>query len=966
MKKSFQGFLGIRRLFIPGVFSSFARAQWANVKRLSVSARAVAAAFLVTAIALPVFAVSASATGSLTGPTFYPGNVTTCADLYNTYHIADQTLLSDTSWPTSPDNASHTLIDGTSSIVGTVSGSSLTITATGKYVIDYVNVKGGNGGNGQGSNVYKGPASNFTQSGLVAPNGFSHWFVCFHSSTPTTTTTKIQLSTDQSTVTTVPLGATVNDFATVTGTGNVAPTGTVAFTFYSTVDCSGTGVNAGTASLNSSGNAVSNNEGPLTAGSYSFQANYSGDNNNAPSTGACEPLTVSKAASSTVTTVKNGSTSVTNNVPLDSTITDSASVAGTGAGTPTGSVTFTFFITGTCTGTSTAGSAIVLDNFGTATSAAQTLPNAGHYSFQAVYSGDTNYNTSTGSCEPFTVGTGLANVVTNVQFDSNPITTVPLGSTVNDRAVVTGSGTATPTGTVSFTFFTNGICTGTSTAAGTAIALSSGVALSTNQGPLDAGSYSFQATYNGDTNYSGTTTGACEPFDVSKADSSTVTTIKQGESTVVAVDAQSTVTDTAAVTGTGVIAPTGSVSFTFFTNTACTGTGTDAGTGALAPGSASSNPQGPLAAGNYAFQATYSGDSNYNGSTGTCEPLVVNRVASKTVTTVMNGEVAVATSVSLGSTIFDTATVRANTGTPTGSVSFTFYSSGDCSGTGVSAGNVALDANGAASSSFEGPLAAGNYSFKATYSGDSTYATSSGSCEPFSVNQAQSATTTVVQIDGTTVTSVGFNSTVNDQATVMGTAGIVPTGTVSFAFYSNGMCSGEPINVTQGTLDGSAVATSGFEGPLAAGSYSFQATYAGDSNYTGSTGSCEPLTVSPVVTTTPPTTTPPTTTPPTTTPPTTTPPTTTPPTVPSTTITVAPPTVPSTTITVAPPTVPSTQITVSPPTIAPVTIPKGGPKTGLGGTASYLNEGRVFTGSGLVIFAGLALMALALRRRRRA
>src|SRR2546427_9997102 len=82
------------------------------------------------------------------------------------------------------------------------------------------------------------------------------------------------------------------------------------------------------------------------------------------------------------------------------------------------------------------------------------------------------------------------------------VTSVPAGSTVHDKATVSGS-FGTPTGTVTFTFFTtSSTCTGTSVGSGTVTLDASGVAHpSASQGPLSAGSYSFIAHYNGDPNY---------------------------------------------------------------------------------------------------------------------------------------------------------------------------------------------------------------------------------------------------------------------------------------------------------------------------------------------------------------------------------------------------------------------------------------------------------------------------------
>ncbi len=73
----------------------------------------------------------------------------------------------------------------------------------------------------------------------------------------------------------------------------------------------------------------------------------------------------------------------------------------------------------------------------------------------------------------------------------------------------------------------------------------------------------------------------------------------------------------------GGAAPTGTVTFTFFTNGTCNGTGMTAGTTSLTGGVATSDSEGPLAGGSDSFQATYNGDANYLTSTGKCEPLTV-------------------------------------------------------------------------------------------------------------------------------------------------------------------------------------------------------------------------------------------------------------------------------------------------------------------------------------------------------
>ena len=79
-----------------------------------------------------------------------------------------------------------------------------------------------------------------------------------------------------------------------------------------------------------------------------------------------------------------------------------------------------------------------------------TPPAAGTFTVSATYSGDGNYLTSTGACEPFTVGKAPSQTTTTVQSGGQTVTAVPLGTTVTDQATVTGTGAGTPTGTVSF------------------------------------------------------------------------------------------------------------------------------------------------------------------------------------------------------------------------------------------------------------------------------------------------------------------------------------------------------------------------------------------------------------------------------------------------------------------------------------------------------------------------------------
>jgi len=90
------------------------------------------------------------------------------------------------------------------------------------------------------------------------------------------------------------------------------------------------------------------------------------------------------------------------------------------------------------------------------------------------------------------------------------------GGSVHDTALVPEAMGATPSGTVTYSFFHNGTCAG-SPATIEQVTLQSGlVPPSSTSGPLDVGSYSYRGDYSGDAAY-GSNTSACEPFTVTIA-----------------------------------------------------------------------------------------------------------------------------------------------------------------------------------------------------------------------------------------------------------------------------------------------------------------------------------------------------------------------------------------------------------------------------------------------------------------
>lgn len=87
-----------------------------------------------------------------------------------------------------------------------------------------------------------------------------------------------------------------------------------------------------------------------------------------------------------------------------------------------------------------------------------------------------------------------------------------------------------------------------------------------------------------------------------------------------------------------------------------------------------------------------------------------------------------------GAAAYDTSTVSGPGGfTPTGTVTYSFYSSGSCTGTPISADEVGLSSGIIPPSATTSPLPSGAYGFLASYSGDANYGGSTSRCEAFSV-----------------------------------------------------------------------------------------------------------------------------------------------------------------------------------------------------------------------------------------
>src|SRR5207244_2282998 len=159
----------------------------------------------------------------------------------------------------------------------------------------------------------------------------------------------------------------------------------------------------------------------------------------------------------------------------------------------------------------------------------------------------------------------------------------------------------------------------------------------------------------------------------------------------------------------------------------------------VAVGTKSSN-HGPLAAGSYSFDAQYiaGNDPNHtNSALSSCEPLTVSAAAPAVSTVIKNAanDGTVTGALPLGSSVYDTASVSDSGFAFTGTVTFRFFTTIDCSGEASTESGVAVGTH----SSNNGPLSPRNSPPIAQYiAGSDPNHTNSAvsSCEPLTVSAA--------------------------------------------------------------------------------------------------------------------------------------------------------------------------------------------------------------------------------------
>jgi Bacterial Ig-like domain (group 3) len=671
--------------------------------------------------------------------------------------------------------------------------------------------------------------------------------------TATTVTTSLSGGGQSGTSITVPVGTPVFDTATLSGTNADTAMGTVTYEVYSDALCT-VPVTDTTSMETITGVHTVPASDPVTlttAGTYYWQATYSGDANNLTSTSTCgvggEVETVTAAGTSLGTTLSSGDESGTSiSVQAGTPVTDAATLTGPDHGAATGTITYNVYSDSLCTTLENAGTAEDITTPGTIpASLPVTIDTVGTYYWQASYSGDANNLASVSACntEVVTVTAAITSVTTLLSENS-----VTAGTPVTDTATLSGAVADAATGTITYDVYSDAGCTD-QVSTGTPLTITTPGTMPTSAPvTLDAaGTYYWQASYSGDANNLSSTS-TCGEVEVVTPANTTTTTMLSASSVAAGV----AVTDSATLTGAVADAATGTVTYNVYSDAGCTDLVTSSMPLTITtPGALpDSGPLSLTTAGTYYWQASYSGDANNLSSTSTCgEVETVTPADTGTATSLSGGDQSgLSISVPAGTAVTDTATLSGtDAAAATGTITYDVYSDAGCTDL-VSTGTpLTITTPGTVPASDPVTLDTGTYYWQATYSGDPSNNASVSTCgaagEVETVTPAVPTPTTLrTQLSGSEnywlgdLTIVGPGTAVTDSATLSGANATQATGTVTYTVYSlafsdrfpywqsqwEPVASGGTVTVTAGSVPDSDAVT------LPPGIYYWQASYSGD------------------------------------------------------------------------------------------------------------------------------------------
>jgi hypothetical protein len=356
---------------------------------------------------------------------------------------------------------------------------------------------------------------------------------------------------------------TIASTVTATTTNGVGPSGTLTYTLYGTVQSSASATLTPTSTTSATATTTVS---ALAPGTYNVQTTCAGTNFSCANVNVSQPnFTVVKANTTTTLASNPASPVAGQQVTFTATVANANTTASSTAAAPTGSVTF--YIGGTSSGTEPLVAGVA--TFST------TLPTGSTGAVSAVYSGDTNYNSSNSTTTQIVV----VPVNTTAGISANP-TTALAGSVVVITAQIADAPStdtpspAAPSGSVTFYDVYNGQTIPLGTVALTVTGPYLAIAQLSTTG-LKVGTHSVTAVFGSSTNFVGSTSGAVtlNMTDFSVAFSPTTLTLSQGHSG----SSTATVTALNGFAGTvtlGCVAPSGTLTSCSFTPSTIAGSGT--------------------------------------------------------------------------------------------------------------------------------------------------------------------------------------------------------------------------------------------------------------------------------------------------------------------------------------------------------------------------------------------------------
>jgi hypothetical protein len=651
---------------------------------------------------------------------------------------------------------------------------------------------------------------------------------------------------------------TLTDTATLTG--GYAETGAITFTLL----LGSTRVDTETVAVNGDGTYKSRGYTlPSTgtvAGTYQWDAVYSGDGNNNSFADNNTNEQVAVAPAAPVFSSNAEPTSYTLDGAGPPTLKDSFTLAG--GYHPTGNIIFTLHSPG---GALLDTETVAVSGNGTYTPTGYTLPTSGTvigvYQWDATYSGDGN---NIGGSD-----TGASSEQTTVLPAKPLLTTTPSPDRLNNpgNGPVTLTDTADleggfdPTGTITFTLYDPSgalVCTETATVSGNGTYKTpTGFTLPT-EGTV-AGTYQWDATYSGDGNNATASDNndPAEQVPVNKA-GPTIFTTPDPDSLDLGTTAP-TLTDTADLEGG--FDPSGTITFTLYSPGGTlldTETVEVSGDGSYTTPDGYTLPTTGTVTGTYQWDATYSGDGNNATASDNNDPdeeVFVNP-ASPTITTTPNTD-GITLETEAPTLMRDTADLEGGYAEK-GTITFTLYSPANAL---LDTETVEVSGNGSYTTPNGYTLpttgtVTGTYQWDATYSGDGNNATAADTNDPAEqVFVGPAGPTISTTPSPTTVTNPDGGVTLMDTAHLEG--GYAETGTITFTLFDP---NGDPVDTETAKVNGNGTFTTptGYMLPsMATGTYQWDATYNGDGNNNPASDNNDPaeqvlvLPASPTITTTP-------------------------------------------------------------------------------------------------------------------